>query len=224
MAKRAYSESFSKKSYKKARSYKPTKPRKVGNVEWVKGRLTDGPQAPEEKMADLVITGQTVSSTVPYLVSLTSGLPQTAGSSGRIGERVKFKSLNARINMYSQSSVASGIAFGSWSLVLDKQANGTTSTPAVVYSNTTSNNTQLNRDSIERFQVLARGTIEDALLLTANPGKHFDRYIPLDIGARFTDATNEAISNAIYFVVTTNAPTGNPLLVDCDIRMKWTDE
>lgn len=214
------------KSQRKAytKSYATKKVVQRGNVSYVNGRITSGPQGPEEKMADLVVNGQTISNGTPYLISLTSGLPENASSSGRIGERVKFRSLMAKINLYTNAAVAAGGCFAKWSLVLDKQSDGTTTTPAVIYSVTNSNNTQLNRDGLERFQVLAQGNTDQALFTSATYGQHLERFIPLDIGARFTDATNEAITNAIYFVVTTSATIGNPLLMDCNIRLKWIDE
>lgn len=193
-----------------------------GNVGFANGRVTTGPQGPELKQFDTKANGTTVSST-GLVVSLLSGLPQGTGSANRVGNRVLIKALYMKLLMFQPAS-NTGVNFGHWSIVLDKQPDGTTPSLATIYDNSFTSVPQLNVANLERFQVLAAGDIEDALAAGVHLGEYFSKFIKTNIGTRFADATGEAITNGIYFTVCTEAVIGNPIQVTYDIRTKFTDE
>lgn len=208
-------------AFKKSRPRAKKTTKQVGNVLYKKGVVTIGQLGPEIKHVDLVQTAVPVSSGAPSLFSVLSGMPQGTSSTQRVGDRIVIKGINLRLNIFTIANTLNP-NFTRWSIVLDKQPDGATSGIANIYSNTTSNNTQLNVANLQRFQVLASG--DSGCLSVAGPqGTHFDKFIKCDIGTRFPDATGEATTNGIYLVVTTNATLGNPVYFDCDMRVGWTD-
>lgn len=196
-----------------------------GSGSYVGGRFTTGPQGPEQKIWDLVATAQTCNTTTPLIVSLLAGIAQGTSSSTRVGDKILVKSLNVKLNSYvSGTTTGANAVFFHWSIVLDKQPDGSTASVGGIYSNDTSNLTQLSVNNIDRFTVLATGHNQCALNTISNTGETFERYIPLDVAVRFPDSTSEAITNGLYFVVTANTTlTAGVQDIDYDIRVRYAD-
>lgn len=222
--KRKYSSSASSASAIMKRMKKNEILRKTAgaNVQFIAGRVTTGNQGPEIKSFDTVASGTTVSTT-GLVVSLLAGMPQGTSSLTRVGNNIKIKSVYVKTQIH-QTAGNTGINFGRWSLVLDKQPDGATAVVGSVYANATSNLTQLTVANLERFQVLAAGDLSEPMLQGVKLGQFFEKYVKCDIGTRFTDSTGEAITNGLYFIVTTQASAGNPIMVDYNIRVRYSDE
>lgn len=218
----AYSKKAKTSSRSSKRSYSAKRTVSKGNVAYVNGRVTTGPQGPEAKQFDTKNLGSfTVYNTLPALTSLTAGMPQGAGSAMRIGNRIKFRSFGMKMNfrLNTASTVNASIH---WALVLDKQPDGVTPSVGTIWTDTTSNLNQIDDDNLQRFQILATGN--EALSGTGPANIYRERFVKADIGTRYPDSTSEATTNGLYLVFTSNALTGNPILVDFSVRSKYTDE
>lgn len=217
---------YAKKSKKSYRSSKRSSASKrvvsKGNVAYVNGRVTTGPQGPESKQFDTKNLGSfTVFNTLPALTSITAGMPQGTGAAMRVGNRIKFRSFGMKFNFRFASGVTANASIH-WALVLDKQPDGATASIGTIWTDTTSNLNQIDDDNMQRYQILATGN--EALSGTGPANIYRERFVKADIGTRYPDATSEATTNGLYIVFTSNAVVGNPILVDFSIRSKYTDE
>lgn len=192
----------------------------ASDIQYIGGRLTAGIRGPEVKTVDILATAVNVTSATPLLVSLLSAIAQGTTSSSRIGDRIQIKSVYVKANFYNNSTVMTTF---NWSLVLDKSPDNTTPGVTSIYSNSTSNLTQLQVANLARFRVLRR---QNTPYLTSGTvvGCTIDEFEKLDVGTRFPDATGEAVSYGIYFVVTSQSAVNVAALVDYDIRVRFTDE
>lgn len=205
------------------KSYKSVRAPVGANVAYMNGRVTSGPQGPEVKLYDTVANGSVVSTSASLIVDLTAGMPQGTSSSTRLGVRIKIKSIYVKCNIRCADNAAVS-SQAHWAIVLDKQQDSTAITNALIFTPTTSNNTQLNNSTLQRFQVLASGDSSQRMFPGTFLGDHFEKYIPCDIGVRYQDSTGTAYSNGVCFSVLTDATAGNPIQVDYNIRIRYTDE
>lgn len=200
---------------------KVSKPR---DVAYVRGRVTSGPQGPEVKTLDLAAVGQTINGANPYLLSLLATIAQGTNSSSRVGDKILVKGVYMKSNFYLGGTPTPSSAFFHWSIVLDSNPDNTTATVGAIYNNNATNNPQLTVANLERFKVLASGQMPTAINSVSNTGYNVERFIPMDVAVRFPDATGEAVSNGLYFVVTNNSTSVvADQLIDYAIRIRFAD-
>lgn len=205
------------------RSFARSAPSFSGAIEYRRGRVSSGPTGPEVKNIDATVVAAVVSTAAPLVGSTLGLLAEGTGWGQRVGSKIRLIGCYVKVNMYVNTSVA-GSGYGHWSLVLDKQPNGAVAAPSTVYTNSTSNLTQLNVPNKERFQVLATGSSSQCMYPGAFMGDTFEKYVKLDIGTRFIDATAEPNTNNLLMYCTSNCTAGNPMLIDWSVRVRFTDE
>lgn len=196
------------------------------DVKYINGRVTSGPQGPELKQFDTIGTATAVANNTPLNVDLTGLMPQGVTTANRIGERIKIKSIYLKINMRI-SEIATTGSYGKWALVLDKQQNAAyVSTVGTIFTPSNSNLNQINVQNLERFQVLATGSSSQRMLPACCLGETWEKYVKADIGVRYPETTGYAVTNGLYLIFTTDAPNtvNNPLIVDYNVRIKYSDE
>lgn len=199
-----------------------SKPKTEG---YVNGRYTSGNKATEIKAVDLSNNGGTVSAATNFLYDMTALIGEGVAVNQRVGQQITCTSMDVEANFTINNGNTSNSNYYTWYVVLDKQPNGTAPLVSSIFTNVTSNLNQRTLLNMDRYVVLASEYNDESLFNSGPAGKRHKRFVKLDITSRYSDSIGTPLSNAIYFVVTSNSGTApNVILCDFTLRLRFADE
>ena len=197
----------------------------------VKGVATDGPQGPERKKYDNLVATTAVNTGTPFIASLTSAIAQGTAYNQRVGDRIKLKSVDLEMNVStvvgaSVTTLQANQVFMDVAIVWDKQPDAAVPGVTSIFTSSATNLTFSTVANLERFHILRRWNV--CLDLAQGLSQIIKDHIPLDLGARFPDATGSPTSNDIYVVAITPNATASATNVAPSIsyvaRVSYTDQ
>lgn len=194
------------------------------------GVATSGSSGPEVKNLDTLVGVTDVTSTAPYVNSLTQNLAEGTGSSQRVGLKVLLKSIDLEVNFQTRENSTNGTglvglaSFMDFFVVWDRQPDGTQATAAQILASTNTNLTFGNIGNLERFTILRRHRVE---LDSSDAGQIWNVHIPLALATRFADATAVPFTNDVLVLAVSPSPAvgvgvQNPGM-SYIARLKYTD-
>lgn len=192
-----------------------------GGGKTVGGVLIGGPQGPERKKYESLNSNINVTSTAPYVQSLTSGIAQGTGVSQRVGDRIHIKAVDILFDV-QQFTPGSGNTFLDVFLIADYQPDETVASAAQIFVTPSSNLTYIALDNLERFQILRRERI------TMDPAqgecRAFNFHLSADLGTRFSSSTGAPSSNDLLVCALCPETGGASAVVSYLSRLTYTDE
>lgn len=192
----------------------------------VRGVIVGGPQGPERKKFEVNQAFTTVSSTVPYVQSLTSGIAQGTAVNQRIGDRIHVKGVDLQFNVQVDGAdpTPTGGVWIDLFLILDTQPEESTAAANTIFQNSSTNLTYIQLDSLERFQVLRRQRIR--LDGASQWSDQFTWHLSAELACRFGSSTSAPMSNDILVCAlcpNTASVTSDPQFAYVS-RLTFTDE
>jgi len=192
----------------------------------VGGVLIGGPQGPERKKYETANqAGSNVTTSAPYVQSLTNGIAQGVGVSNRIGDRIHVKAVDIQFNVSAGVGITvAAPEFIDVFLILDTQPQQTTAAASTIFSTPGTNLTYIDLDSLQRFQILKRERIhfDVAGSLTHQMTWHQS----CELACRFDSGTAAPMSNDLLVCALSPAAitAGQSPLLSYLARLTFTDE
>lgn len=200
---------------------------------FVNGRLSTSGTGPEVKNYDYQLAATNVSSGVPYIADIMSGIAQGDTETTRTGQKICVKGLAIVLNMYAV--VGGSVTYNSGGTVTmapidvfvihDGQPDGSTPTVGTILGFTNSVCTYGLPANLDRFKVLRREHFN--FDISSGLTSIVDMFIPLDVSVRYPDATGSPNTNSFYVVAVSSAGavaagTTSPYINGL-VRIKFTD-